>query len=131
MHFRTTMYYALRKTILTAMSKIPLNIPRGTVTALNKAAILKWLIAWKVVARTDQMVTKTFADHRSHELHLDFSQIDGMDLERRLSRLTRWVLEADAARLRFSLKLPDQQVGPDSGELHKHQCRRALAEYQP
>ncbi|MDJ0654283.1 MAG: DUF58 domain-containing protein [Xanthomonadales bacterium] len=89
------------------------------------------LIAWKVVARTDQMVTKTFADHRSQELHLDYSQIDGLDLERRLSRLTRWVLDADKARLRYSLKLPNQQVGPDSGELHKHQCLRALAEYQP
>lgn len=86
-------------------------------------------IAWKVVARTDQMVTKTFARHESFRIELDFSTLAELDLERRLSRLARWVLDASAEGLMFTLILPTGRIGPGQGEEHKHRCLRALAEY--
>jgi uncharacterized protein (DUF58 family) len=87
------------------------------------------LIAWKVVARTDQMVTKTFADHQSEELRLDYSKLGELDVEARLSRLTRWLLEAHGNNLKYSLNLPNTQIGPASGDEHKHLCLKALAEF--
>ena len=87
------------------------------------------LIAWKVVARTDQLVTKVFADHRSEKLHLNFSQLTGLDTEQRLSRLCRWILEAEAQQLGYELILPQQTLGPGRGAKHLHECLQALAEF--
>lgn len=87
------------------------------------------IIAWKVVARTDEMVSKTFADHRSEELILDFHGLQGLDTERRLSRLARWVLEADQKRLKYALSMPGETIGPAAGDQHKHRCLKTLAEY--
>ncbi len=86
-------------------------------------------IAWKVVARSDQMVTKTFNDHRSEQLHLDFDRLDGLTVEQRLSRLCRWIVMAEDQQLDYELILPSVRLGPDRGTDHQHQCLRALAEY--
>ncbi|MEM9184437.1 MAG: DUF58 domain-containing protein [Pseudomonadota bacterium] len=86
-------------------------------------------IAWKVVARSNQMVTKTFSDHRSEQLHLDFNELQGLSTEQRLSRLARWIVVAEAQQLAYELILPGQRLGPDRGASHRHQCLRALAEY--
>ncbi|MFK7957500.1 MAG: DUF58 domain-containing protein [Lysobacterales bacterium] len=86
-------------------------------------------IAWKVVARSDQMVTKTFSDHHSEQLHLDFDRLEGLTVEQRLSRLCRWIVIAEDEQLDYELILPRQRLGPDRGTDHQHQCLRALAEY--
>ena len=78
----------------------------------------------------DQMVSKTFADHRSEELILDFDALHGLDLEHKISRLTRWVLDANEQRLKYALRVPGTTIGPASGEEHRHQCLKTLAEYQ-
>lgn len=76
------------------------------------------------------MVTKTFADHQSEELRLDYSKLAELGLEARLSRLTRWLLEAHGNNLKYSLNLPNYQIGPASGDEHKHRCLKALAEFK-
>jgi hypothetical protein len=50
-----------------------------------------------------------------------------MELEERLSRLTRWVLDADAAHMRYGLRLPDAIVGMGNGVQHREQSLTALA----
>ncbi len=87
------------------------------------------LIAWKVIARTDEMVTKTFADHQSEELRLVFERIELADTEARLARLARWVIEAHARELKYALVMPEDTIGPATGDTHKHRCLRALAEF--
>ncbi len=89
----------------------------------------RW-IAWKAVARTGHMVTKTFADHRSQELILDYHQINQTDAELRLSRLCRWILECSEQQAQYTLRLPGMEIGPDRGEDHKHLCLKALAEFR-
>lgn len=84
-------------------------------------------IAWKVVARTDQLVTKTFAAHQSQEVTLDYAGLNGLAHETRIARLTRWVIEADKRGLHFALTLPQQTIGPGHGNTHKHKCLSALA----
>ncbi|MCL4183883.1 MAG: DUF58 domain-containing protein, partial [Burkholderiaceae bacterium] len=53
------------------------------------------LIAWKAIARTasETLITKEFEGGNLGELALDWTQLPAsMDVEARLSRLTRWVL---------------------------------------
>jgi uncharacterized protein (DUF58 family) len=86
------------------------------------------LIAWRLAARSDDLSVKQFEAGGSGDLLLDFHALPAtLDAEQRLSRLTRWVLDADAAHLRYGLRLPDATVAAGSGPLHREQCLAALA----
>ena len=62
------------------------------------------------------------------ELSLDWQQLPaGWDEERRLSRMTRWVLEADALGVRYAMSLPGLAIGPDAGPTHRDHCLESLA----
>jgi uncharacterized protein (DUF58 family) len=88
-------------------------------------------VAWKAVARSDDMLTKQFTGDASAELWLDWSLIPAaLDLEARLSRLTGWVIAAEAQGLRYGLRLPGSSVPPGHGEPHQTACLTALALYE-
>jgi uncharacterized protein (DUF58 family) len=87
------------------------------------------LIAWKASARTGELLVRQLEAPLSRETVLDFSRIEGLDLERRLSRLTRWVLDAERAGMRYRLVLPGQNLGPDHGPAHRLRALKALALY--
>jgi uncharacterized protein (DUF58 family) len=86
-------------------------------------------IAWKAVARGGQgLLTKDFAGTGgARRLWLDWGQTAERDVEARLSRLTRWVLDAHAAGLAYGLRLPGRTLPPQTGETHLRQCLEALA----
>ena len=85
-------------------------------------------IAWKVYARSGIFLSKQFSGGAAAELWLDFGDIPNtLGLEGKLSRLTRWVLESEAAGLRFGLRLPGRELDPDCGALHRERCLQALA----
>lgn len=85
-------------------------------------------IHWKAVAREQGLQTKVFGGRANAELWLDWNQLPaGLDTEAKLSRLTRWVLQADQEGLRYGLRLPGQALAPDSGEAHRLACLRELA----
>ena len=50
-----------------------------------------------------------------------------MDTEVKLSRLTRWVLDADAAHVAYGLRLPGVALPLGMGEAHRERCLEALA----
>jgi uncharacterized protein (DUF58 family) len=86
------------------------------------------LIAWRLAAHSDDLSVKQFEAAGGGELMLDFDALpSAMDLESRLSRLTRWVLDADAAHIRYGLRLPDALIFIGSGSKHRDQCLSALA----
>jgi uncharacterized protein (DUF58 family) len=86
------------------------------------------LIAWRLAARSDELSVKQFEAAGGGELMLDFDALPpSMDLEARLSRLARWVLDADAAHIRYGLRLPDAMIFVGSGSPHRDQCLTALA----
>ncbi len=88
-------------------------------------------IHWKAAARGQGLRTKVFSGHASAELWLDWNQLPAhLDLESRLSRLTRWVLTAEQQGLRYGLRLPGLERAPDSGESHRLACLRELALYE-
>lgn len=84
-------------------------------------------VAWKAVAREQGMLTKQFTGESQQETWLDWEMLGGMESEARLSRLTRWVLDADAASERYGLRLPGRTLAPATGPEHRRQCLEALA----
>jgi uncharacterized protein (DUF58 family) len=87
-------------------------------------------VAWKAVARSDDMLTKQFTGDASAELVLDWSQLPpSLELESRLSRLAGWVLAAEAAGLRYGLRVPGIDLPPSQGDAHRTACLTALALY--
>ncbi|MDP2784100.1 MAG: DUF58 domain-containing protein [Sulfurimicrobium sp.] len=88
-------------------------------------------VAWKAVARGQGMLTKQFSGAAQQELWLDWDLLAGMETEARLSRLTRWVLDADAAAQRYGLRLPGRVLPPATGAEHRRQCLEALALFGP
>jgi uncharacterized protein (DUF58 family) len=89
------------------------------------------MIAWKLAARSDDLSVKLFEAVGGGELMLDFDALPAaLGVEARLSRLTRWVLDADAAQARYGLRLPDSLIFIGSGVAHREHCLTALALYK-
>jgi uncharacterized protein (DUF58 family) len=88
-------------------------------------------IAWKAVARSEEMLTKQFAGEAAAELWLDARLLPaGLSLEQRLSRLTGWVLAAESAGAHYGLRLPGVEIAPGRGDAHRAACLQALALYE-
>lgn len=88
-------------------------------------------IAWKAVARdmgSRPLLVKIFSGGARPELWLDWEAAQG-DLEQRLSQLTAWVMDAEAAGLEYGLRLPDRHWPPARGAAHQQRCLEALALY--
>lgn len=84
-------------------------------------------VSWKTAARGQGLHTKQFSGSGQDSVWLEWEAFAPLDTEARLSRLTRAVLDADRAGLRYGLRLPDKVFAPDSGAAHRHRCLEALA----
>jgi uncharacterized protein (DUF58 family) len=85
-------------------------------------------VAWKAVARTDDMLTKQFTGEAAAELWLDWSLLPAaLGIEQRLSRLAGWVLAAEAEGAFYGLRLPGTEIAPARGDAHAAACLQALA----
>jgi uncharacterized protein (DUF58 family) len=87
-------------------------------------------IAWRLAAHSDELSVKLFESSAGEETVLDLSDLPpGVPLEQRLARLTRWVLVAEGAGLRYSLNLPGVQIPTATGQAHRARCLEAIALY--
>lgn len=92
-------------------------------------------MAWRQIARLDpdiggQLVTKHFEGTGGDELVLDFDAMPVWDdVELRLARMTRWVLEAEARALPYAFRLGALRYDATNGAAHQAACLRALALY--
>ena len=86
-------------------------------------------VHWKALAREQGLLTKQFGGDRAEELWLDWESLPELDVEARLSRLTRWVLDAESMKYSYGLRLPNKQIPLGQGPEHKHRCLEALALY--
>ena len=84
-------------------------------------------IAWKASARHDSLLVKEFEHYRGREIVLSYAALRGITGEGRISRLARWVCDAETAQVRYALILPHTKLGPASGPDHRHACLRELA----
>jgi len=91
-------------------------------------------VAWKTAARQGPQAplqTKQFAGTAAQALWFDWAQLPRrMDVETRLSVLTRWVLDAESAGLSWGLRLPGREIPQAHGPDHTHACLKALALYE-
>jgi uncharacterized protein (DUF58 family) len=92
-------------------------------------------LAWRQIARLDpelggQLVTKHFEGATGDELVLDFAALPAyLDVELRLSRMTRWVLDAEQRALPYAFRLGALHYDAANGAAHQAACLRALALY--
>lgn len=84
-------------------------------------------IAWKAAARSVELPVKQFAGTEVTSHWLDWDMLEGMPVEIRLSRLCRWILEAEERGHAWGLRLPGDEIAPAIGSGHRHRCLRALA----
>jgi uncharacterized protein (DUF58 family) len=97
-------------------------------------------LAWRQIARLDSdaggpagttLLSKQFDEGGSaQELCIDFAQLPRrMGLEDRLSRMTRWVLDAEARGLPYAFRLGSTVLPCALGPAHQAACLGALALY--
>ncbi len=84
-------------------------------------------VAWKPSARVDRLLVREPALPADGPLRLRWSDTATLPFEARVSRLTRWVLDAAKTGRRFALELPQQSLGPDHGAAFRDRCLTALA----
>jgi uncharacterized protein (DUF58 family) len=86
-------------------------------------------MAWKVLARGGEAAVRSYSSLAAHPEWLDWSSLDGLEVEARLSQLCLWVLESDAAQRTYGLRIPGKEIVPSGGAAHRFACLRALASY--
>jgi uncharacterized protein (DUF58 family) len=92
-------------------------------------------LAWRQIARFDpalggQLVTKHFEGGAPERLCLDLARLaPSMNLELRLSRMTRWVLDAEQRAQPYAFRLGALELAPALGPAHRGACLAALALY--
>ncbi len=84
-------------------------------------------IHWKSLPKLQHPMVKQFAETLDEDLWLDWSALSSLDVEARLSQLTRWVLDAETAQRNYGLRLPGTVIAPARGDAHRFQCLKALA----
>jgi uncharacterized protein (DUF58 family) len=85
-------------------------------------------IAWKTLAKEQELMVKRFHGQGATELRLDWAAVAALaEVEDKLSQLTAWVLEADRLGARYALTLPDANIPLGQGPGHRDGCLRALA----
>lgn len=85
-------------------------------------------IAWKHSARHENLLVKDFEQPEAQEeWHLDWRQLAQLTPEARISRLARWLGEAETVGRPTSLWLPTEEIGLGHGRSHYAHCMNALA----
>ncbi|MBS0373377.1 MAG: DUF58 domain-containing protein [Proteobacteria bacterium] len=86
-------------------------------------------IAWKAWARGGELVVKEYVGAARAPIVLDLAAVPGRDLEARLARLTRWILDAEERGDRYGIRLPDGETAPGAGLAHRNACLARLATF--
>lgn len=88
-------------------------------------------VHWKGYAQGRSLLTRVYRQGGQEQLWLDWSVTEEIGVEAKLSRLCRWVLDAEQAGLVYGLRLPGREIDPDRGPAHRNACLEALALFQP
>jgi uncharacterized protein (DUF58 family) len=86
-------------------------------------------MAWKVLARGGEAAVRSYSSLAAQPEWLEWSALEGLDAEDRLSQLCLWVLESDAAQRIYGVRVPGKEISLGRGAAHRSACLRALAAY--
>jgi len=84
-------------------------------------------IAWKAIARGAPLLVKEHAGASGTPIVFELEQVEARALERRLSQVARWIVDAEHQARAFGLKLPGARFAPATGALQRRRCLTALA----
>ena len=84
-------------------------------------------IAWKAYARGRGLHVRLLAGTDVVSHLFDWASLEGLDVESRLSQLTRWIVDAHSAGEAFGLRLPGLTIEANLGVAHFQRCLDALA----
>lgn len=84
-------------------------------------------ISWRAYARERGLLSKQFAADAGGEIFLDLDTAPGRDVEEKLSRLARWILDAEAKSIPYGLRLGGDEITPALGDIHRQRCLEKLA----
>ena len=81
------------------------------------------------MAREQPLLTKQFTGASTTQVWLDWYELptDLPGIEARLSRLTRWLIDAHAQGLAYGLRLPGKKIPLGQGARQFQECLEALA----
>lgn len=88
-------------------------------------------IAWKAYARGAGLVVKEYVGSARAPVVFAWESVPGRDVEARLARLARWVVDAEERGDRYGIRLPGAGglVPAGAGLPHRNQCLARLATY--
>lgn len=86
-------------------------------------------MAWKVLARGGEAAVRSYSSLAAQPEWLEWSALEDLADEARLSQLCQWVLQSEAASRPYGLRIPGRQIEPSHGAAHRFLCLRALAGY--
>jgi uncharacterized protein (DUF58 family) len=84
-------------------------------------------IAWKAYAREQGLHVKLYAGTAVTSHMFVWEALDGLDVEARLSQLTRWIEGAHGQGRAYGLRIPGVDIAPNIGLAHRQRCLTALA----
>lgn len=84
-------------------------------------------IAWKASARSENLLVREYETQTAKEIQLDWFSLWALPYEVRISRLARWVVNAEQSGCRYSMRLPQEFIASAHGAEQRHACLRALA----
>jgi uncharacterized protein (DUF58 family) len=87
-------------------------------------------IAWKAYARSGELLSKQFSGADTSSQWFDLAQVPAEDIERRLSILSRWIVDAERVHADYGLRLPGKEIPPANAAAHRHSCLEALALFE-
>ena len=86
-------------------------------------------VDWRAVARG---LIKQFAGTGSRRLWFEYSSVVHLDdVEKRLSQLCRWIVDAERSGYAYGLRLPGYEAEPARGKAHSQRCLAARACFEP
>lgn len=87
-------------------------------------------IHWKRYGHSGRLTVKSFVEPLDESLWLDWDSLrDLPDSEQRLSQLCRWVLDCDALKRPYGLRLPSAEVATGQGVAQRQRCLALLARH--
>jgi uncharacterized protein (DUF58 family) len=88
-------------------------------------------IAWKTLARTDELHVKAFEVDPPGQTWLDWHELHGLTAEARYQQVCHWVLALRYSARAFGVVLPGTRIEPSCGADHEQRCLEALALSRP
>jgi len=84
-------------------------------------------IHWKAFAKGIGLFSKEYSNDKSSELWLNYDQTPGYNKEEKLSQISRWIIDAEKAGLKYGVSLVGIKIQPNQGLRHYKKCMEVLA----